>query len=170
MAETAAKFLHRPIDIFSSPKLDVFVIVSWTSSSDWTSSSSSVGRHRRIYIFSSYYHLFFRYFFMCRTSSHLYGLVPVSFFCYHLCRYFSWERKGFSLKRKNALALVSKRILKSLPRPAIFRSLQNSVRAVAMPRITKDTKEIFIWCFRLSHPVASLFWHLWMVDAPTVFC
>ena len=80
--------------------MDVFVIVSWTSSSDWTSSSSSVGRHRRIYIFSSYYHLFFRYFFMCRTSSHLYGLVPVSFFCYHLCRYFFLGKKGFLVEKE----------------------------------------------------------------------
>merc|ERR1711869_166 len=73
-----------------------------------------------------------------------YGLVPVSFFAIIFVDIFSWERKGFSLKRKNALALVSKRILKSLPRPAIFRSLQNSVRAVAMPRITMDAKEIFM--------------------------
>merc|ERR1712118_553460 len=119
-------------------------IVSWTSSSDWTSSSSSVGRHRRMYIFSSYFHLFFRYFFMCRTSSHLYGLVPVSFFCYHLCRYFFLGKKWSLVEKEKCACSREQAHFESLPRPAIFRSLQNSVRAVAMPRITMDAKEIFM--------------------------
>ena len=37
---------------------------------------------------------------MCRTSSHLYGLVPVSFFCYHLCRYFFLGKKGFLVEKE----------------------------------------------------------------------